>query len=300
MTTSCNIPRADGRHPVGGTTLRRLTRAIRGLMIAGILICSCYLAYGFGNLWADWRRASQPITPQLSDAGLAASPVMVLPLAGRWSFAELDWSLRSNAVAINDVAAHFQKLASMPAQRNADSLPEVSPELVRLVERVNAEPLEQDGNRIYRLDQPQLKAQLVLHPANGQFKAVSLAAAYWTGDDEWQLLDFSPAAGANVASASCSSLLPLPARSKRCGGRFTDDGRALLELIAVDTNASELLANWREAGWECRPSGFGDPKQFSFLCVRGGEVIYAWSADPLAAMNNLMLVRTPAPGDTTP
>jgi hypothetical protein len=73
-----------------------------------------------------------------------------------------------------------------------------------------------------------------------------------------------------------------------------------MELITLDATGSDLLASWKAAGWEIRHSGFADSAEFSYLCARGDEVVYAWSAEEPAAIQNLMLVRTPAPADTTP
>jgi hypothetical protein len=89
-------------------------------------------------------------------------------------------------------------------------------------------------------------------------------------------------------------LLPLPAGARCDGGRFADDGAALLELISLNSTSEQLFSAWRKAGWEIRPSGYGGPNDFSYLCGRGNEVIYAWSADPPSALQNLMLVRTPS------
>lgn len=289
------MPRAAGiqlRH--------RLARTVRGLVIAAIVTYACYLAYGFGKLWAERQRAAQPREARLAAATSLDSPAIMLPLAGHWSFAELDWSLRSENSSTSDVAERFATLAAQPAPNNVDSLPDVSPELVRLVEGLKIGPTERNGNRIYRLEQPQLKAQLIIRPAGGQLKAVSLAVAYRQDSDSWRLLDFTPQRSAGGAASNNACLLPVPIGSKRCGGRFTDDGQALLELVAVDSTAKGLFALWNDAGWECRHSGLAGAAQFSYLCVRGKEVIYAWSADPPTAIRNLMLVRTPAPGDTTP
>jgi len=57
---------------------------------------------------------------------------------------------------------------------------------------------------------------------------------------------------------------------------------------------------WKEDGWEVRPSGLMGSDAFSFLCARGPDVVYAWSADPAESLKNLMLVRTANPSDTRP
>ena len=79
----------------------------------------------------------------------------------------------------------------------------------------------------------------------------------------------------------------------RRGGRFADDGQLLLELISLESSSDSLIADWKDAGWEVRPSGIGDGHSFSYLCARGNDVIYAWSANSSEALQNLMLVRSP-------
>jgi hypothetical protein len=95
-------------------------------------------------------------------------------------------------------------------------------------------------------------------------------------------------------------LLPLPAGAHRSGGRFADDGRVLLELISLDSTADKLVADWKKAGWQIRPSGIANPADFSVLCARGNDTVYAWSGDPHDSLQNLMLVNTPTPADTSP
>ena len=87
--------------------------------------------------------------------------------------------------------------------------------------------------------------------------------------------------------------MPLPAGTVRVGGRFAEDGHALLELITLNATAAEVLSTWKAAGWEVRPISSATVDDFRYLCVRGDNVVYAWSADEPSSIQNLMLVRTP-------
>ena len=71
-----------------------------------------------------------------------------------------------------------------------------------------------------------------------------------------------------------------------------------MEFVSLHSDADTLVSSWKTAGWEVRPSGLGNPGSFSYLCARGDEVVYAWSADSPDALENLMLVRTPDAKDT--
>lgn len=117
------------------------------------------------------------------------------------------------------------------------------------------------------------------------------------------MFELAPRSSASGSLSIEDDLLPLPTDATRNGGRFADDGQLLMELVTLGGNTSsagDLLDSWNAAGWDIRPSGLADAESFSYLCRRGGDVVYAWSADSSTALNNLMLVRTPAAVDTGP
>ena len=263
-----------------------------------VVAAACYMSYGFGKLWAEWRQATQPVAARDSMAADLNSMAAIVPLAGQWSFAELDWNLRSSIVATEDVAARLETLAASTGGDAAKQLPDLNEELVELATGLKIRPVERGGNQIYALDRSDLKARLVVRMVAGRPKVIALAAAYPQSDNQWQLLECTPRGSTGNSDAAAPHLVPLPEGAERNGGRFADDGRLLLELISLHSNADALLSTWRNAGWEVRPSGMGGPDDFSYLCARGDEVVYAWSADPHDALENLMLVRTPGGSDT--
>jgi hypothetical protein len=273
-------------------------RIVRATLLLLIVVVGCYVAYGFGRLWADWREMRQPVE---ASAVTAVDPNMLspsMPLEGPWSFAQLDWDIRSRIVTSSDVSTRFDKPISIEAGLNHEQLPDVSQELIELAGRLGAKTFERDGNQIYRLDRPNLKAQLLVHIVGGQSKVVSLAAALPQNNKRWQLFELTPRRATGLSADSLPQLLPLPPGARRDGGRFADDGRALLELVSLDSNANELLLTWKASGWDVRPNEAVGSHEFSYLCARGDEVIYVWSADPPNALKNLMLVRTPTGPDT--
>ena len=95
-------------------------------------------------------------------------------------------------------------------------------------------------------------------------------------------------------------LLPLPTGATRSGGRYDDAGQLIMEFVSLDTTADELTKSWKAAGWEVRPSGFGDGHEFSYLCGRVRRNDLRLDADPANSLKNLMLVRSPAAADTNP
>jgi hypothetical protein len=276
----------------------RVARACHTALLVLVVAAGCYVAYGFGRLWAEWRKTTQPI--EVSTAAVIDPNVLTpgLPIDGPWSFAQLDWDIRSQIVSSADVFARFERFAVAPGEENDEQLPDVSPELVELAESFGAKAVNRSGNHVYRLDRPNLKAQLLVRIVSGAPKVVTLAAALPQDLDRWQFLELTPRGATGSSAAVLPQLLPLPLGARRDGGRFANDGQALLEFVSLDSTADELFSTWKAAGWDVRPNGAASVREFSYLCARGSEVIYAWSADPRDALKNLMLVRTPSGPDT--
>jgi hypothetical protein len=280
----------------------RLARGFRFALTVLVVVVCCYVAYGFGKFWALWRQTKQPVAAHHADVPDLNPMAAVLPLAGPWSFDELDWSLRSQLVETNEVDTLFATFAATQPTTTESALPETDRKIIDLITALQARPTEQNGNRVYRLERSDFKAQLVARNVAGSTKTVVFAMAYPQSDNEWQIYEFTPRTTATNTNTNtnASHLLPLPAAARRSGGRFADDGQVLLELISLEASAEQLLAAWKDAGWEVRRNDVANPADFAYLCARGEEVIYAWSADRSDSLKNLMLVRTATSSDTSP
>jgi hypothetical protein len=219
---------------------------------------------------------------------------------GQWAFDELDWNLKSQLVERNTLDSELEQLGKSPLSKLDPQLPEADPELIELISAMNIQPVERAGDLVYRIDRRDMRAALIIRKSGDLSKTVACAMAYPASGSTWQLYVFTPKQATGDSKSAAPHLLPLPAEVRRSGGRFADDGRVLLELISLDSTTEKLLADWKAAGWEIRPSGIANPSDFSVLCARGNEVVYAWSADPHDSLKNLMLVRTPATADTGP
>lgn len=278
----------------------RLEAALRAVLIVAIVIAGWRVGRSYVELIGEWRQLAQPASSTRSSASKLDSMAAVLPLAGQWSFSESEWNLRTESKSARDVKVFFESLAKSPASETDAQLPDLDDELAELIGKFQIQPIERNGNQIYSLDLAGMKAQLVVRNVGGRHKSVGFAVAYTPGDGTWQLATFTPRAATSTLETEIPHLLPLPAEARRSGGRFDDDGRLLMELAELHSSADAIISTWKNAGWEVRPSGMGGPEDFSYLCARGDEVVYAWSADPRDALESLMLVRTPDEADTKP
>jgi hypothetical protein len=266
------------------------------LVILGVLVlAACYIAYGFGQLWAEWREAQQVSTHTKQPvAGAVLNPMVgALPLAGPWSFGDLEWNLKSTIVRTDEVPPRLEALCKPEPVANGAQLPDVGPELLEITTMLNLQPESRDGFELYRVNRHDLKGLLVARNIDGQAKVIAAAVAYPHAGDFWQLYELTPQGASPKIDTQAPHLLPLPENAVRRGGRFADDGRLLLELISLNSDEGSLIDLWRRAGWEVQPSGLGDAGGFSFLCRQGDDVMYAWSANSGEALKSLMLVRSP-------
>jgi hypothetical protein len=258
-------------------------------------------AYRTGQFVSNWRHADDSALLERSEATDLASLSPALPLAGIWSFDELDWNMRSEWTNESELPAKFAALAAQPTALAGNQLPDADTEFLTMATALGVKSSERDGRRIYHLSRPGLMAQWITCDVKGIAKSCGFAVAYPSIDEQWQLFEFTPRTKTDDnAKSQAAHLLPLPAEARREGGRFADDGRVLMEFVALETSGDALVSGWTNAGWQVRPSEMHEPGNFSYLAVRGDETIYAWSADSADAVRNLMLVRTPSGADTGP
>jgi len=288
MSTSIAKLRSHGRYP-------RIARCVRFTLLSIVVVALCFVSYNVGRLWHGWRHVTRgPAVPESPEFAALLGPTS---LAGQWTFANLDWSFRSQVVPHAELTTKFDAAANSSADNSASQLPDLNEELIDLARRLHVEPVIRGENHIYAYDRPNFKGQLVVRSVAGRTKAAALIAAFPKEGDQWQVFEFTPRTVAVAHADDLAHLVPLPASARRTGGRFSDDGQILLELITLDSNNDALVSLWKHNGWEVRPAEFAGPDDFCYLCARGKEVVYAWSANPRSSLRNLMLVRTSAQPD---
>jgi hypothetical protein len=284
MTTASAKPAKFGSRPL-------VARCLRLTLMTIFVAALCAVSYNVGRLWHSWRLTERPHVESHTTNDLESMMAALTP-AGRWQFADANWDLRSQTVKPAEVAGRLEEMTAAGDGDDAMNLPDLNNELVDLARRLHVAPTKRGDNELYRLDRPDLKAQLVVRHVAGRLKVSALAAAFPKAADEWQLFEFAPKSANGSTTSNNAHLLPLPSAAKRSGGRFTDDGQLLLELISLDADTDSLLSMWKHNGWEIKKSDFSGPDDFSYLCARGNEVIYAWSAGSRDSLCNLMLVRS--------
>lgn len=299
MTTTNSTSQPGQPQPAVVGPERPLVRRVRLTLLWAVVALACFVAYRLGDVYAGWREVAnqrpmrQPMTP--TDSAFATA---MMPLAGSWSFDDLDWNINSTKLSSADVAARFEAFSNSTVEAHSEALPDVSDQFLTLAANLQITPVERAGNQVYTLDRPEIKGQLVSRDIAGHAKILSVSAATPSENEEWLFYELTPRAAAAKSIKAVDHLLPVPANAKREGGKYGASGDPLLELISLDTNANDLLSSWRAAGWEVHETGLGDGTAFSYLVVRGNDTIYVWSADAKDSLHNLMLVRNPGSGDT--
>src|SRR4029079_10118287 len=106
-----------------------------------------YTSYRVGQAIAEWRQF--PVTPAVNfAAGFAVNPLAdALREGGRWSFADLDWNIRSQIIPIDSMESKIDALMeSLPkTDANLGRRPNASPELLRFIKNSNLNSTARDG-----------------------------------------------------------------------------------------------------------------------------------------------------------
>ncbi len=217
----------------------------------------------------------------------ASNPEAALPMLspnGSWQLSGGATGFRQSLLSETELTSRFAELATQTEPLSNPELAASAEKLIALAELSLVKPTHIGECDVYLLNRGKTRAQVVVKNA----ELVSLALAAPTADGAWRLYELT----SQPNDVEATHLLPLPPVAQRSAGRYSDEGQLLMELVSVETSRGELLSAWRQAGWKIRPAGVGGPETFSYLCARGAEVVYAYSADESADLSGLVLTRS--------
>jgi hypothetical protein len=222
-------------------------------------------------------------------AGCEVSSDAALPMLspnGSWQLSGGATGFRQSLLSEVELNARFTELAKQTKPLANPELAASAEKLIALAELSRVKPQHVGECDVYLLQRGKTKAQVVVK--NEELVSLTLAAP--TRKGAWRVYELA----GQTSEADATHLLPLPPVAQRSAGRYSEDGQLLMELVSVETSRIELLSAWRHAGWKIRPAGVGGPETFSYLCARGAEVVYAYSADESAELSGLVLTRSVA------
>lgn len=260
---------------------------------AGRLICLGSLIW-FGLIVADYVHSAQrggqrvdAITGGGADRVATTSEsdpfVSLMPQAGHWSFAGSSMTIQKSVLTDGQVATRFADrkfIASAFSDHDAT-------DLVALAEVNEAERTIVGSTAIWVLEKPAVRLRLVTSLTEPPMLVGAMVAT--KHGNEWEAIDLQPK---GEASADCH-LLPMPADAKTQCARTTEDGELVMQLVQTSRTSADVLDNWKQSGWDVRQTAWGSNDSFSFLCVKGDDLIYAWSPGD-AESRTIMLTRTTA------
>ena len=222
-----------------------------------------------------------PIPENITEPLICSFPESLIPAHGFWTFADAEMSIEQVSCSEGELNRHTQEiLSSKPLPMDAK---QDASQLIAMAKSNGATQTECIAGTAWEIDTPSLRLCLLASKSKTPF-LVAAAIAFADGD-RWQLTKLTP------KRSQSDRLLPLPADAQTCCTRQNDSGELQMELVNTSTSGEHLLRLWRKNGWRPQPSPWSTSESFSYLCVRGEEVVYAWS-ESLVGSRTLMLTST--------
>lgn len=214
-----------------------------------------------------------------------------LSTGGYWTVADMDYGIGRTEVSEADASRRMNAIFPFDGHPTVVSSAVSAKDWQEIVaEAKQLEPVSHNGNLIYALNQPDVKARLIYRTVDGTDELVAGAVAFPTVRDRWDFVNLVPQATPHPKPQS--HLLPLPSDARCSMARWSTSRQLIMEIISLAADAESLKNHWHQHGWEVRHSQIGSGEDFSYLCVRGEETIYVWSDDPVGSIQRLMLVRS--------
>ncbi len=267
---------AEPSSPFLETVIRYATRLIclgavawSGLMVVDV-------AGSFRSLWRSGGEGAG------NAVAFSSIPDQWLPSDGYWSFANTDLSVQTIGCDDVELERRLENLLAMEGSETV-SKPDAS-HLVALAKSNGATRQACPAGWLWEFAQAGIRVRLVTTDSNQP--CIVVAAVAIRDAEQWQLTMFKP------QPPLSDHLLPLPAEARTICARRNDANALQMELIDTSQTAEQLLARWRSAGWDIRHTPWGDDQSFSYLCVRGDQVVYTWS-NTAAGSRTIMFSSSP-------
>ncbi len=228
----------------------------------------------------------------------------LIPAEGYWSFGDTHYAVATSTMTPDELSARFQKVtAAQELSKRVRPVSEShSPDTrggfktmvqecegrlsllenaLRPIADTQTEASSIDPSCCC-IDAATLKACLQVDERQ---ELTSLLFAQPESGDSWRLLEFSVAGDRHTPT---EHLLPIGQQAQRVCGRWSNDGRLLMELVRLNVDQRQLLDSWAAAGWQMQHTEWGNRETFSYLCAKDSVVVYAWSAN-MNQITSLML-----------
>ncbi len=242
------------------------------------LLCLAWFATHAARSWSAIDERSTPAAPG-GDPTLAAA---ILPADGFWEFADSSLQIQRGEMSEAELDVRLAQMQDIqgPGRPEATNLAD-------LAAAHGATRVDTGRAILWVLETPTVRFRLATtRDEVPRLLAALMATRSASGWDTVRLRSAE-------APATDSHLLPLGEGCETVCVRRAADGLPGMELVRTSRSADQLLQSWRRDGWDVRHTDWGSKNSFSFLCVRGDCLIYAWSAARRGS-RTIMLTRTSA------
>lgn len=226
-----------------------LTFVGRLVLAAAVLGAGYSMMVRFGNLLNDHTRPTsatcEVVPASTNESANSFAGLPMAELAGRWEFVEGSWSLGVGSFASSQVPSFFARPVSSAAPAAAvDDWERIVLDLVR-----NYKPAAttQGSHRVYRIESPGLRAEVVVSPSEKQERLLAARAVIQKSLGEWSTFETERTTDVPGGTAG-SALLPRPDRAELLAIRRDAADRVVGEFSRCESNIAALLAFWRSAG----------------------------------------------------
>ncbi len=228
-------------------------------------------------------------------AELMAPDVNALATGGSWNFPGCKLGVLAVDCRESELSQLLANFSCCPMKPKFDyeTAPDAGGSLLELVRGEGSKRVVTDGLAVYTLDRTHLRARVVAACPDGSLEGEHFLAgivAQSTGNGTWRAWGMTPGMVQSDDDIP-QHLMPLPNSAQRICSRNAANGDVYMEFVAMETSAQQLVAQWKQEGWDVRPWDTSSPNSFAYVCKRHNNVTLVWSRDPLDSVQRLVITR---------